>query len=77
MLLHRFGGSPYIQIETVFAIVLCSEVHITEDRFLHRVRSEFLCHAYALPFLYRLRSLPAEVSYRRGSEWNPLEYSEA
>ena len=77
MLLHGLCRSPDIQIETILAVGLRAEVHIAEDGFLHRVRSELLCLANALPFLYRLRSLPAEISYRRGSERNALEYCDA
>ena len=77
MFLHRLGWSPDIQIETVLAVHLCSEVHISEECFLHRVRTIFGSLSHALPFLHRLGGLPTQIAYWWGCERYALEDGDA
>ena len=73
LFVHLLGRSPDVKIQTIFAHLLCAEVHVAEDIFLHRVGTEFLSLAYALPFLYWLWSLPTKIAYWRCGKGNALE----
>ena len=59
VLVHCLCRSPDVKIQTVFAHLLRTEVHVAEDILLHRVGTELFGLAHALPFLHWLRRLPA------------------
>src|SRR5262245_22624101 len=77
LLIARFGGSPDVQVETIFAHPVRAEVHIAEDGPLHTARPELVGLAHALPVFDRLGRLPAQITDWRLTERNALEAAHA
>ena len=71
--LNILGWSPHVQVETVLTARRSAEIHVAKEIWLHRVIAKVLCLAHALPCLQWLRSLPAQLSYRRSSKRNAKE----
>src|SRR5262245_34837466 len=77
LLIARFGWSPDVQVETIFAHSVRAEVHVAEDGPLHTARPELIGLAHALPVFDRLGRLPAIISDGRLAERNALEAAHA
>src|SRR5262245_37106374 len=66
-----FGRSPYVEIETIFALLARRRVieRALGVRRLRAIRTEVVDLANSFPPGYGLRSFPAQFAHWRGSEW--------
>ncbi len=75
--LPRFGRSPNVQVQAIFAHAVGAEIHIAENRALHASRAELVGFARARPVFDGLRRFPAIISNGRRAERNALETANA